>query len=127
MKKKNTIKPAKMKPRKFESNTPKFRKPKKVKTGDGHHLDSTRETAEQKTGGTMVRKKIKNIGRKTLSSIGTIVGAATGISVGAGQPLTGDVIFDMTVLVACLVIVLINGKDGVPDWMINLLKTRNKK
>lgn len=126
-KKKRTIKSARVKPKNFESSIPDFKKPDKVETGDGHHLDSAREIAKQKTGENMTLTRIKNFGKKALSIIGAIVGAATGINLGVSGAFTGDVIFDVAVLAACLVIIIFNGKDGVPEWMINLFKTKNKK
>lgn len=62
--------------------------------------------------------------KKVLTVASGITGIGTGLAVGAGTTLTGDIIFDSVLLIGCVVIVLVNGKEGVPDWMTDLLEKR---
>lgn len=67
---------------------------------------------------------MKKILKKVLTTASAITGIGTGLAVGAGTTLTGDIIFDSVLLIGCVVIVLVNGKEGVPDWMTDLLEKR---
>ena len=72
-----------------------------------------------------MRKLLKPI-KKVLTVVSGITGIGTGLAVGAGTTLTGDIIFDGILLIGCVVIVLVNGKEGVPDWMTDLLEDRRE-
>lgn len=62
--------------------------------------------------------------KKVLTVVSGITGIGTGLLVGNGATLTGDIVFDGILLLGCIVIVLVNGKEGVPDWMTDLLEKR---
>lgn len=71
--------------------------------------------------------KVGKILKKGLTIAGGLAGVGTGGAMAVGETLTGDIIFDTVLLIGCIVIVAINGKEGVPDWMGNLLKSRRDK
>lgn len=66
----------------------------------------------------------KKILKKTVSVAGAVIGIGTGGSLAIGETLTGDVIIDGVLLLGCFIIIAINGKDGVPEWIKNLASDR---
>lgn len=63
----------------------------------------------------------KIIGRtlKKVITVGAaLIGAGTGGALSTGQVLTGEIILDAILLIGSLIIIGVNGKDGVPDWLI---------
>lgn len=56
--------------------------------------------------------------KKVVSIAAGIIGIGTGGGIAIGELITGDVILDAILMIGCLVIIAINGKDGVPDWLI---------
>lgn len=68
--------------------------------------------------------KIGRILKKAVSVIASIGGIGTGGILAAGGTLTGDIIVDGLFVLVAGTVVIINGRDGVPDWMISLLSSR---
>lgn len=73
--------------------------------------------------------RIVRAGKKVVTTAAAIIGVGSAGSVSVGESLTGEVIVDAILIVGAVVIVLINGKDGVPDWLVHLLgkKTREEE
>jgi len=72
----------------------------------------------------MIMGKIWKGIKKGVSIVAGVVGiGGTGV-LASGGVLTGDVIVDGLLVVACFILIIINGKEGVPDWMRRLAEKR---
>lgn len=62
--------------------------------------------------------------KKVVSIVSAVAGLGIGGSAIAGVPITGDLIIDGVLILGCLLIIAINGKDGIPDWLGEILKSK---
>jgi hypothetical protein len=72
----------------------------------------------------MILGKIWKGIKKGVSTVAGVVGiGGTGV-LASGGVLTGDVIVDGLLIVGCFILIIINGKEGVPDWMQRLAEKK---
>lgn len=115
------ISPGSVKVKPIKTDFPRSRKPKRV----NHPTGALKKAKQHSEENNMSTKMVKYI-RKALSTVSSIIGVGVGGSLFAGG-LTGDVIIDGIIVLGAVTVLLLNGKEGVPDWLIKLVKERMLK
>lgn len=116
-----------IKPRKLKG-FPKSKKPPSDYLDPVDHptgsLEKAAEIAKQKTEGKTMFTKIPRFFRKVVSAIAAVAGVSFGGFLSAGEVVTGDTIIDAVIILGAIVVLLLNGKEGVPDWLVHAVKGR---
>lgn len=71
--------------------------------------------------------RILNPIRKIVSIASSILGAGGLATILNGGTMTSDPIMDIGILLVITLIIILNGKDGVPDWLRTVAEKRLEK